>query len=453
MISWRSSVCIHIVSCTLLISSFLFQSMSALDVPVFYRTPFFQGQPAASVDDWTIYLKAHYAQGSTRKAWNAHSKRGSLFSSHGFFDIGKLGLNQDNLTSLPLTNDWWGVGMPFADGPAIPVEFTGKFRLQEFDLTWRQNLFSGFFAQMSLPFKDLKLSDIGFINRGDLVVNGINVDDFLNNQLDPILGENGLAPVKTPFKKSSIDDLVITAGWEGQTETNVSFIDRLSGQLQAGILVPLAGKRDTGRVFALPVGHDQFLGALGRGNLEVGLWKYLRLGASVGAVIFFVEERFERVNTDLNQNGWILLEKTKVKKDQGTMWDFQLYGEVYRLLGGLSALAGFSYTTQERTILSVRDSQFLKEYIDAQLAAGATSSTPPFPRVISQNNIVNANKQLEMWEQFTLHFLVEYDARAHFDSSFAPKLSVAYDYSIYGRRAWLTDMWGGSLELQIQFDF
>ena len=72
---------------------------------------------------------------------------------------------------------------------------------------------------------------------------------------------------------------------------------------------------------------------------------------------------------------------------------------------------------------------------------------------LHQNYIANANKQLEMWEQFTLHFLVEYDVKAHTDSSFAPKLSVAYDYSIYGRRAWLTDMLGGSLELQMQFNF
>ena len=211
----------------------------ALDVPVFYRTPFFQGQPAASTDDWTIYLNGHYGQGSTRKAWNAHSKRGSLFSSHGFFDIGKLGLNQDNLAQLPLTNTLWKLAVPpvvgpppvpgvpagpFASGPAIPIEFTGKFRLQEFDLTWRQNLFSGFFAHVSLPFKELKISDIGFINRGpenvqdamgnDIIDpvtgNPINVDDFLNNQLDPILIENGLASVKTPFKKSGVGDLVIT---------------------------------------------------------------------------------------------------------------------------------------------------------------------------------------------------------------------------------------------------
>jgi hypothetical protein len=263
MISWRSNICTHILSCSLFISSFLFQSLPALDVPVFYRTPYFQGQPAASVDDWAVFLKAHYAQGSTCKSWNSHSKRSSLFSSHGFFDIGKLGLNQDNLIKLPLTNAQWGAGAPLANGPAIPVEFTGKFRLQEFDVTWRQNLFSGFFAHVSLPFKELKLNDIGFINHGEAIVSGVNVDNFLNNQLDPILKENGLAPVKTPFKKSGVGDLVITGGWQGETETDVSFIDRLSGLLQAGLLVPLAGKRDINRVFALPLGHDQYLGALG----------------------------------------------------------------------------------------------------------------------------------------------------------------------------------------------
>ena len=71
-----------------------------------------------------------------------------------------------------------------------------------------------------------------------------------------------------------------------------------------------------------------------------------------------------------------MLEKTKVKKDQGTIWDFQAYAQVYRLFGGLSALAGFSYTTQERTILSVRNDQFLKAYIDAQLAAGVITKSP-----------------------------------------------------------------------------
>lgn len=427
--------------------------MQALDVPVFYRAPLFQGQPAPNVDNWTVYLKAHYAQSSTRKAWDAHSNRSSLFSGHGFFDIGKLGLNVENLDSKPETNNFWGAEGSFADGPAIPVEFTGKFRVQEFDITWRQNLFSGFFAQVYFPIKWLKLNQIDFINRGPEVVAEQNIDDFLNNNLDPILEENGLAPVKTPFKKSGVNDLVISAGWQSPTCTDVSFIDSIVGQIQLGVLLPLAGRRTLNQVFALSLGHDQYLGMIGRANVEIGLWKYVRLGVNAGTLIFFVEERQERLTTAKNQQGWILLEKAKVKKDQGSIWDAQLYAQAYRVFGGLSALVGFSYTTQERTILSVRDDNYLKTFIANQKAGGETASTPPFPKIISKNEFANANKLLEQWEQFTMHFMVEYDVQAHTESWFAPKLSFAYDWSMYGRRTFMADMLGGAIEFQVQFNF
>lgn len=449
---WRKSVCIQIRR-MLLMGGCLFFQMQALDVPVFYRAPLFQGQPASSNENWAIFLKAHYAQASTRKAWDLHSNHVSLFSTHGFFDVGKLGLNLENLASKPVTNDFWGTGGHFQNGPEVPVEFTGKFRVQEFDLTWRQNIMAGFFAQVYFPIKWLRLDQINFINRGKDSVNGVNIEDFLNNNLDPILEENGLMPIKTVFKKSGVSDLVVSAGWQSQTCTDVGFIDSIVGQLQLGVLIPLAGKRDINRVFSLSRGHDQFLGALGRANLEVALWKYLHLGVNAGALIFFYEERMERVTTSKNQQGWIVLEKAKVKKDQGSIWDVQLYVQGYRLIGGLSALVGFSYTTQERTDLSVRDDNYLKTFIDDQKSGGATANTPPFPVIVSQNDIANANKLLAQWEQYTIHFLVEYDVRAHTDSSFAPKLSFAYDWSMYGRRAFQADMIGGSVEFQIQFNF
>lgn len=431
----------------------LSSQMQALDVPVFYRTPHFQGSVPSSRDNWVVYLNAHYAQASTRKSWDSHSKKMSLFSSHGFFDVGKLGINLENLATKPTTNAYWGAGMPFANGPEIPIECTGKFHLQQFDLTWRQNILYGLFTQMYLPITWAKLNDISCINKGPDVVAGQNINDFLNNDLDTILSENGLVPLKTPFKKSGVNDLVCMVGWQSPKCTDVSFIDSIEGIFKVGVLLPLAGKHDGGRVFEIPLGHDQFLGMLGRAQVEIGLWKYLRLGLNAGTIVFFVEERQERVVTTKNQQGWIILEKAKVKKDQGSMWDFQLYAQLYRIFGGLSALVGFSYTTQERTILSVRDELYLKTFIENQKMGGATASTPPFPRIISKNDVANSNNLLEQWEQFAMHFVIDYDVRAHYASSFAPKLSFAYDWSIYGRRTFLADMLGGSLEFQISFAF
>lgn len=445
------------ISFAIAVIIFMVSGLQAFDVPVFYRAPLFQGKPASSADSWVAYPKIRYVYSDARKSFDSHSKSVSLLSTNGFFDLGKLGVNVQTLK--PLTKVLWDPtvipGPPptltgeFAAGPDIPVEVSGRFLSHQFDISWRQNIMAGFFVEAYLPVKWIEIDKVKFVNKGEEKVGKSAstakvVDDFIKNELDPILKENGFISIKTPFKDSGFGDLIIAGGWQSEICTNVGFIDLVLGQLKIGMILPLAGKRDIDHVFALPIGNDQFLGVLGRFNLEVGLWKLFRFGASIGTEIFFTEERTERVATSKNQRGWIFLEKAKVKKDLGSIWDLLAYAEGREVIGALSVLLGVSYTKQERTQLSIRDDNYLKTFIKEQKALAT---------IVSQNDIANSNDMLANWEQYVLHLLLEYDLKLHKNVWIAPKFSFAADLPFYGRRTFKANAFGGSMALMIDFAF
>lgn len=434
----------------------------AIDVPVYYRASFFQGVPASSTDDWATYLSAMYGEGCSRHAWNDRGDRVSLFSSHGFFDFGKLGFGVEKMGTK--TKKYWedSTGL-FTNAPDLPFEFSGKATIKEFNITWRQNLFSGFFTQLFIPFKNLKLDQIDFVYRGTFdqkdnasspaIIDKDYIDAFIADDLPVILSENGLqSDLKARFKRSGPSDAVFSFGWQGQTKKSIGIISELRGQLQIGALLPTVVQGiSLGRVFSLPLGDNEQMGVIWRGYAEAGFWKFLRVGLSGGAIMYFKKTDDVRAKTDTRQLGDILLQVTRARRDLGSKWDVCGYLQAHNLLGGFSALAGLSLSRQEVTTLHIVDSNFLKTVIEK--SAMGTAPEKRDGRFVSQDEVANTDRQLKGWETLTLHFLAEYDVKAYEPAAWAPKLSVGYDISVGGKHSYLADMLSGAIQFQFNFSF
>src|SRR3990172_2892801 len=75
---------------------FLFSALNALDMPVFYRAPFFQGMPQKSGADWTTGLAVRYGAGSTATARDVGQCKRPLLSMYDSLDITMLGVGLQN---------------------------------------------------------------------------------------------------------------------------------------------------------------------------------------------------------------------------------------------------------------------------------------------------------------------------------------------------------------------
>ncbi|MFH0898690.1 MAG: hypothetical protein V1855_03865 [bacterium] len=437
-------------------------SLQAVDLPVFYRAPLFQAFHDQR-KDWATRVAVRYAQGQTRSGWNGAEDKTSFLDIYGPLDITKLGLGLEYSDNAPKTKEYWGsdtATLVKADNLEKLAENDGKLKLKgklkvyDLSFTIKQSLFSGFYAQVYIPVRRVKIQGVSIENLGSKVLKDnagkdfLNVDDFVAGKngfadagLPVVLKENGFSSFesfeKSIFKKTDIPSLLLSAGWQGEATESLGIIDSLRGFVQAGIIMPTSGRKNENELLALASGYNDFWGFNFQASAEVSWWK-LVLGAHAGVNVFLPSERTIRMSSDQAQAGWIRLGKGQAKVDQAALWNVSGYAKIHQILGGLSVLVGYSYVQQEDTDLLVKDDTFLKSVVQTARAAA-------FPKFISKEHIVKSDPRFKNWNQQSLHALLEYDAQVHLKSWFAPVIRLEYAYPFIGKRSGAVDLFSGTL--------
>lgn len=467
--------------------------LNAIDLPQFYRTPFFQESFNNAYDKYTTGLSIRYGHGSTHKAWDTHNDGRPLLSAHGYMDITNIGCYVDSPNTVidslgkDMTGYWGGANyipptvlgkydktketiiFPPNYTKSTPndglIEYSGHFEIDEWDFTFKQDLFWGFFIQAYIPYRDVKIDKITYNNLGSDTLTGadiwdgtkskapttVNVKDFMQEKSGTL--NNVLAAMtfnsnwQDTFKKSGVGDILLSAGWHGSGDPQSPIFKRISAEAQIGVLIPTSGKTDLSKPFAVPLGSADSTAIDGRINLYVQVFDFLGVGANAGGLVFFTQERDLRVKTDKNQDGWILLEPSFGKVDYGAQWDVGAYAQLG--FKGVIAKIGASYTRQEDTIITIHDDNLLKNYSQQQLNQYYPANNV-WPNVVSVNDIVNSDQKLKDWEYYALHFIGGYTLEL---KSVCPTIFLEYDYPFYGKHTFKTDMFGGTLSVQIKLNF
>ena len=425
--------------------------MAIPDSTPFYRATLAQGTPTRSVQDWASQLDARISSGSTYKAWDHDERKVDLFHAHGNFAMKYLGENMEGLSSGGSKSTTYAqlreVGHDSSSdaGGSITqlysgdVRFKGHFRMRELDLCYKQNIKYGFYIQAYAPLREAKINAIDYVNTLTSSSENATLDTFLDDTLDTVLSENGLNPIKSNWGKSGISDVIVSAGWHGMEENVGWILDSFRGFFQIGAIIPCASRRSLDYVFEVPLGHNGHWGVNMHAQAQAVLWKWFAVGVTTDASVFLSKKYMRRMQTSINQNGWIQLEKGLASVNPGNVWNLGAYLGVDRVFGGFSAYAGYTYAKEEKTTLEVHDTAFL---------ATAAAADQYF----SKNQQVNADERLEGWYQHQLVLQAEYDFAAH-STKFAPRLNLFYTLPIRGEYAFVTSVIGGTLGLQIGWSF
>lgn len=434
----------------------------SVDLPVFYRAPLYYGGVKKTDYNWQSLLAVRYAAGDSHKSYNRHNKKGSLFGLFGKTDITRLGLGVENKGSR--TAQLWQDptqcnDVPLFNNLPLPdlctqndglIEFCGKLKVEQLDVTLEQIFASGFYAQVHVPIRRVCVSNVGFKHCGNATVNGINIDDFVANDLPMVLQEAGydVRPGQSlaaygHFKKTEVPDLLVAAGWGGQTTDCGSIVSSLSGSMQVGITVPTGEKKDQNKLFAFPLGYDDHWGVNTHATMELGAFKMLVVGAGIGATIFFNDRRCVRMKTDHCQSGWFVFDCGKATVKKGTIWNVHGYARADGILGGLSITLGYSFTQEESTKLRVKDHCFLKSVVDHALACGT---------LVSRSYVASKDQRLKKWYQQVFHAMIEYDCTAH-GLSYAPLIRGEVSIPFDSKRVFSAMMWGITAGISAGWNF
>lgn len=199
---------------------------------------------------------------------------------------------------------------------------------------------------------------------------------------------------------------------------------RVNGRV--GLSLPTGLREDEDKTFAIPFGFDGAVGIIWGGGLDLTFGCYVKAGFDVQLTHLFGNTRSRRIKTDIQQTELLLLQKVPAYIDWGLMQRFNLYLELYKILGGFSFLTGY---------------QFIRNGDDRLAFANCTFS----------NEVANTARSLE---ESTMHQLVlnaTYDIAEHLcdDTMVKPSLSVFSRIPLMGKNVALIPTVGAI----ISFDF
>jgi len=410
-----------------LVSSLL--QSSTRDNGHFYRATHFWDEPRLE-KDFLSSLDITFAGGWTKKGHNGNGDTVELLNIYGLHNMHQLGLNvpgkdlttQEDialtLLSLVPSRDSFG-----------KLEFSGSFETTEANFAWTQNFIRGFFFQAHLPVRQLQITNIKFVDKSPTDCKFPNKNtpqwQMFLNLFNAILKKYNVSIAN--IKRTGIGDTTFLLGWTRNYEETEE-IDLIDVTFKTGFLAPTSRIKNEDLAFDIPLGYNGHWAIPASLDIAIGAYDWLTVGAHLSGLFFFNKTRLIRMQTSVEQNGFIKLAKGCALIDPGSLWHASGYLKADHVAQGLSLLLGYSLMHKNEDELTPVDTR----------SFNATAA--------------NSDEMLQGWQSHTLHFMIEYDFTKE-ESKVGPRVGLFFDYLVGGKRVFKTSMIGLGFGLEIMWNF
>ena len=374
------------------------------------------------------------AYGRAKKGYNSAKEKVDALRIYGLNRIAAASLDAlGNPSSNNLNAAFQALAISPAAGSSVindvGVYYDGKFTMVEANLNYTQNFCSGFFVDINVPIKRLKVDGI---TRTDGTTDAARATATV--EIGNVLAELTDANLMSVYdlsvgdaSKTGLGDIMVTGGWTSNND-DIESLDFLDTTIKAGVSIPTAKKRDQNKAFELALGHENHIGIAASFDLGIGFYEWMTLGAHVGGLFFFDKTMEMRMQTNIAHQGYLKLKKGNAKHDMGNIWDAGGHLKADHIFKGFSAMVGYNYVHK-----------------------GDDNLTPE-NLTIFPSAAVNADAMLKGWRQHAITVTLEYDM-AEEGRRWNPHFSVFYSRPVKGKYIFLTNVGGGSAGLNIAMDF
>lgn len=415
--------------------------LEAMDNPQFYSaTQFFPAlQEPRIVKNGLSSLDVVISGGATRKARNEDGCLVPLLNIYGPQNLQLLG------AGLPLKDLSDPFDITLTQLALLPRScnfgsaiFNGRFSILDGAMTWTQNYWCGFFSQVHLPLRWIRISDVCFSDMS-------SADCCCINQANPIWQTllNNLCPLLKQyhrsikgFSKKGVGDLVIIGGW-GFNYEETEELDFIDLSLRIGLLIPTSAKTKPERVFDIPLGYNGQWGVPISVSFAIGAYDWLTLGTFLGVLPFGPTTREIALKTDSSQNGFIKLATGCARITPGPIWQASAYLKADHVIKGFSFLFGYTFVNKNN---------------DQVIPCNNHFSPCSLNNAFFSNCVVSTDPQFFGWNMHTLHFMVEYDFTKSSDCV-GPRIGLFIQKQVGGKRVFATNLYGGNLGLDFSWAF
>lgn len=318
------------------------------------------------------------------------------------------------------------------------VSFNGRFSIYDSAVTWTQNYVCGFFSQVHLPVRWIKISDVSYCD-----VTGC--DSCCANQSSPewntLLGN--LCPLLkqyhrsiSGYQKMGVGDLVIIGGW-GVNYEETQELDFVDLSIRIGLLCPTSARTKAERVFDIPLGYNGQWGVPISVSFALGAYDWLTIGTFLGVLPFASTKRTAALKTDPCQSGFIKLATGCACINPGPIWQASAYVKADHVVKGLSFLCGYTFVNKNADRVTPSNNHFSPCSLNNAFFNTCTVETDP---------------QFLGWNMHTMHFMVEYDFTQP-KHTVGTRLGAFIHKQLGGKRVFATNLYGGNVGLDFSMTF
>ncbi len=414
-------------------------SIHAIDNAHFYRATNLFLEPRFERDFLTTF-DVTIGGGHTKHGRNRNGDTVPLLDTFGVHNMHDLGVgvpdkstnNQEDIILMQLARTpGRGIQLECGNCPEPLFGFfsiCGEFSIVEANFFFLQNYTCGFFTEVHLPVRRIKIDNICVkdISPTDMICpnNMTPIWQAFKNQFCEILDRYCLRA--DSVRETGVGDLSILAGWtrSNQDTTVLDFIDTT---FRFGILIPTGKQRNENQVFSIPLGYNGHFGFPVAVDLGLGLYEWLTFIGHIDAIVFLPKTKCIRLKTAPDQSGLIKLAKGKAKTDRGIIWNAGVCAKADHICRGISFLLGYSFAKQNKDTV--------------------TSCDPCFDSCIA-----NSDETLEGFTMHTIHLWSEYDFTQD-DACGGFRLALFYNHQISGKRVFKTNVVGGDIGVDFTWGF
>lgn len=416
----------------LLIAPYSCHAIHVFNNPTFYQANYFFGEPqfekpCLTAIDFLVY------GGSTSCARNKFGNKVCLLSLYGPEHMASLANN------LPAKNGSVAYdllktlnALPPLNGFA-QLAFSGSVSVLNTVALVTQNLDKGFFVQVHVPCVQLHVHNL--FHHDASCTTQVSPEHQLAwaqvlQNISNILSDYKLEQTRT--QGLQLGDVSLYVGWAHNYQ-DTERIDYIDTTAKLGVVLPTSGKKNENILFDFPVGYNGFTGLSVSGDVSLGAYEWLTVGAHARGIFFIKKHRHVRMKTSIEQNGFIKLLAGQAVLAHGSIIEAGTFVKADHIIRGFSLLVGYTFTKKERG--GIR-------------SFGKDVQGNVYSEQFPQNVIITDTSSLSSWDMHTLNYIAEYDFNQE-DTAVGTRLSLYVNQQIGGANVFATNTAGAGIGFDI----
>lgn len=255
-----------------------------------------------------------------------------------------------------VNNDQNGLFRPSGNMIASQIALSGSYQF-----------YRDFFIRVHVPVYKIKLDTVTWKYAG-------NNTTFADAAIEEKLVRNFQDDAKKLFNldtqgwsETHIGDMACMLDFTRDFPQGRQILRNVRSHLRVGLTLPTGGKSDENQLMSVPLGNDGSVSLPFGGGLDLNLSRYWQFGFRGNFEYFWGHEKKRRVKTFARQTTLLFPQAVDTFKNFGFVQKFNLYGQLFNLVGGCSLKVAYEYTKKSQDSLSVRESGFNYELVNTAL--------------------------------------------------------------------------------------